>query len=136
LGDSAATLPQSNDDGVLHRVEPVYPEEARSRGIEGAVVADVFIDRDGKVVDVKTVSGDPLLAQAVSDAVKQWVFKPRSAPMETRVTLNFSLAALRGKLRNCMHRRSAAKFVAAQANSRFLDFARSSASQMILLRSE
>jgi len=91
VGDSAATLPQSNDDGVLHRVEPVYPEEARSRGIEGAVVADVFIDRDGKVVDVKTVSGDPLLAQAVSDAVKQWVFKPRSAPMETRVTLNFRL---------------------------------------------
>lgn len=86
---NAAALPE--DDGVVHRVEPAYPEEAREQGIEGAVVADVFIDRDGKVVDVKTVSGAPVLAQAVSDAVKQWTFRPRGAPMETRVTLNFRL---------------------------------------------
>jgi TonB family protein len=88
---SGASLPASSDDGVLHRVEPVYPEAARAQGIEGAVVADVFIDQEGKVVDVKTVSGAPVLAQAVSDAVKQWVFKPRGVPMETRVTLNFRL---------------------------------------------
>jgi TonB family protein len=88
---SGAALPASGDDSVLQRVEPVYPEEARAQGIEGAVVADVFIDRDGKVVDVKTVSGVPVLAQAVSDAVKQWVFKPRGEAMETRVTLNFRL---------------------------------------------
>jgi TonB family protein len=88
---SSGPLPASSDDNVLHRVEPVYPEEARAQGIEGAVVADVFIDREGKVVDVKTVSGAPVLAQAVSDAVKQWVFKPRGEAMETRVTLNFRL---------------------------------------------
>lgn len=87
----AAVLPDPAAGDVLRRVEPDYPEEARAQGIEGAVVADVFIDRDGKVVDVKTVSGAPVLAQAVSDAVKQWVFKPRGEAMETRVTLNFRL---------------------------------------------
>jgi TonB family protein len=87
----AAVLPDSAVGDVLHRVEPDYPEEARAQGIEGAVVADVFIDQEGKVVDVKTVSGAPVLAQAVSDAVKQWVFKPRGEAMETRVTLNFRL---------------------------------------------
>jgi TonB family protein len=81
---------------ILHRIEPVYPEEARQKQIEGAVVVDVNIDRDGKVLEVKTVSGSPLLADAVSDAVKQWIFKPHSVsghlvPMQTRITLNFRL---------------------------------------------
>jgi TonB family protein len=84
------------ENGILHRVEPVYPEEARQKAIEGSVVVDVNIDRDGKVLEVKTVSGSPLLAQAVTDAVKQWVFKPHSVsghlvPMQTRITLNFRL---------------------------------------------
>jgi TonB family protein len=77
-------------------VEPEYPEEARQKGIEGAVVVDVDIDRDGKVLEVKTVSGSPVLAEAVMDAVKLWVFKPHSVgghpvQMETRITLNFRL---------------------------------------------
>jgi len=91
VGGAPLPAPASSDDSILHRVEPVYPEEARAQGIEGAVVADIFIDRDGNVVDVKTVSGTPVLAQAVSDAVRQWAFKPRGEPMETRVTLNFRL---------------------------------------------
>ena len=87
------------ENGILHRVEPVYPEEARQKAIEGSVVVDVNIDRDGKVLEVKTVSGSPLLAQAVTDAVKQWVFKPHSVsghlvPMQTRITLNFRLPHL------------------------------------------
>jgi TonB family protein len=81
---------------LLHRVEPEYPEAARQQRIQGAVVVDVHIGRDGAVQDVQTISGPPLLAQASLDAVKQWRFKPRSVngrptEMQTRITLNFRL---------------------------------------------
>ena len=56
----------------------------------------VRVGDDGAVRDVQFVSGPAELAQASTDAVKQWRFKPHSvdghpAEMETRVTLNFRL---------------------------------------------
>ena len=95
--DRAAGVPAASaEDGILHRVEPEYPEEARQKGIEGPVVVDLDIGRDGRVLEAKVVSGPPLLTQAVIDAVKQWVFKPHSVngelvPMQTRITLTFRL---------------------------------------------
>jgi TonB family protein len=85
-----------SEEGVLRRVEPEYPEEARQKRIEGPMVVDVYIDKDGRVLEVKIVSGPPLLAQAVRDAVKQWIFKPHNVnghpvQMQRRITLNFRL---------------------------------------------
>ena len=83
--------------GVLvHRVEPVYPDDARQQRIQGAVVLSVHIDEDGTVQEVQVVSGPPELARASIDAVKQWRFKPHlvdrhPTPMQTRITLNFRL---------------------------------------------
>ncbi len=79
---------------LLHRVEPVYPDDARQQKIQGPVVLDVHIGEDGTVQDVQVVSGPPELAQASIDAVKQWRFKPHlvdrhATPMQTRITLNF-----------------------------------------------
>lgn len=84
------------EDGLALRVEPDYPEEARRQRIQGAVVLDVHIRRDGSVQEVRVVEGPALLARAAIDAVKQWRFKTRSAnghlvEMQTRVTLNFRL---------------------------------------------
>ncbi len=84
------------EGSLLHRVEPTYPEDALRQKIQGPVVLEVHIGRDGAVQDVQVVSGPPELAQASTDAVKQWRFTPlqvnRSAvPMQTRITLNFSL---------------------------------------------
>lgn len=81
---------------LLYRVEPEYPEEARRKGIEGAVVLGVHIGGDGAVQSVQLVSGSPELAPPSIDAVKQWRFQPRRVngrptPMQTRVTLNFKL---------------------------------------------
>jgi TonB family protein len=81
---------------VLHRVEPDYPEKARQMQLQGPVVLDVRINQDGGVQEMNLVSGQPLLAQAAKDAVKQWRFKPRTvngraATMQTRITLNFRL---------------------------------------------
>jgi TonB family protein len=81
---------------LIRRVEPNYPEEALLQRIQGPVVLDVRIAPDGAVQDLKLVSGPPLLAQAATDAVMQWKFKPkavkgRPVEMQTRVTLNFRL---------------------------------------------
>ncbi len=81
---------------LLHRVEPEYPEAAREQKIQGAVVLEIQIGADGSVEGVEVVSGPPLLAQASTEAVKQWKFKPRvvngrAAEMQTRVTFDFRL---------------------------------------------
>jgi TonB family protein len=81
---------------LLHRVEPEYPEAARQQNIQGAVVLELHIGTNGSVEDVAVVSGPPILAQASSDAAKQWKFKPRvvngsPVEMQTRVTFDFRL---------------------------------------------
>ncbi len=88
--------PEAAAGSLLHREEPVYPEAARQQGIQGAVVLDVRIGRDGGIQDVKVVTGQSLLADAATAAVKQWRFRPRvqsgkPVEMQTRVTLNFRL---------------------------------------------
>lgn len=88
--------PAAVEDRLVKRVEPEYPEQARQQKIQGSVVLDVRIAADGTVQDVQVVSGAAPLAQASTDAVKQWRFKPqvvngRAVEMETRVTLNFRL---------------------------------------------
>jgi TonB family protein len=88
--------PAAAEDGLLHRVEPEYPEDALQQKVQGAVVLEVQIGQDGGVEDAHVVSGPPQLAKASTDAVKQWRFQPRLVngrpePMQTRVTLNFKL---------------------------------------------
>ncbi|MGA7926511.1 MAG: TonB family protein [Candidatus Sulfotelmatobacter sp.] len=88
--------PEVAEGSLLQRVEPEYPEEARQQRIQGAVVLEVRIGRDGAIERVKLLSGQPLLANAAIAAVKQWRFKPRLVKgqpvgMQTRVTLNFRM---------------------------------------------
>jgi TonB family protein len=82
----------------IHRVDPEYPEEARAQRIQGAVVLDVQVLNDGTVGNIKTVSGNPLLAEAAMKAVKQWQYQPHAAEAgtagsQTQVTVKFSLPA-------------------------------------------
>jgi TonB family protein len=92
-----ALSPAAAENSLIHRVEPDYPEEARNRQLQGAVVLDIHIGQDGTVQETKVVSGEPLLADAAMAAVRQWRFQPRSVDgepveMQTRVTLNFRLS--------------------------------------------
>jgi TonB family protein len=80
---------------LVHRVEPDYPEEARRQGIQGTVVLDVHIGKDGAVDYVGLVSGQAVLAYAATSAVMQWRFKPhyvdgREVATRTRITLQFT----------------------------------------------
>jgi TonB family protein len=61
---------------LVHSVVPQYPDIARSANIQGTVVIDTVIDKLGRVVNMKVVSGPVLLRQAALDALKQWRYEP------------------------------------------------------------
>jgi protein TonB len=79
-------------------VEPVYPPAARQKRIQGVVVLETTIGKDGQVVDARVLRGIPYLSQAALDAAAQWAFDPNplfgSGDQPTRteeVILNFKL---------------------------------------------
>jgi TonB family protein len=81
---------------LIHRVEPVYPPEARAQQIQGAVTLDVQIGGEGTVHNIDVVEGNPVLADAAVQAVRQWRYRPysvdgRPVEMQTRVTIRFTL---------------------------------------------
>lgn len=82
---------------VLHEVKPDYTEEARRRGIEGDVVLEIVVRRDGSVGDVRLLQGlGSGLDQRATDAVRQWRFSPArrlGAPVDVvvEVAVEFKL---------------------------------------------
>ena len=82
---------------VVHRVEPLYPEEARKARVAGIVIVESIIDEEGNVVDARVLKPLPFgLDQSALDAVKQWKFRAGTLdgkPVKTifNLTLNFKL---------------------------------------------
>lgn len=75
---------------VVHRVEPVYPGEARRTGIQGKVVVAATIETTGEVSDARAVSGHRLLNQAAIDAMKKWRFSNTyDGPVTLEITFEF-----------------------------------------------
>lgn len=91
----AATLaPDVADTYLLRRVEPEYPEAAKSAQALGPVILEILVDKQGLVRQANLISGDQLLIPAAVAAVGQWKYQPYSPdgnPQEflTRVTVNF-----------------------------------------------
>jgi TonB family protein len=81
---------------LIKKVQPVYPKNALTMHVEGAVELMATISTSGSITAVKVVSGEPVLTKAASDAVKQWKYKPyllNGEPVEiqTQITVNFKL---------------------------------------------
>jgi TonB family protein len=79
-----------------HRVEPLYPAEAKRLRIEGPVVLRAAIDEEGKIKSLRLVNGSPILAQAAIAAVRQWRYQPselnhRVTASTTDITIVFHL---------------------------------------------
>jgi protein TonB len=78
--------------GLIKKVEPQYPPIARAARIQGTVVVDAVIRRDGSVSDVKVLkSSNQVFEQACLDAVRQWRFTPGPQDVILTVTVNFTL---------------------------------------------
>jgi periplasmic protein TonB len=81
---------------LVETVLPKYPEEALRAGMQGAVVLQAWIGRDGNVLDLKLIRGSFVLGQAAYQAVKHWRFQPyirngRALEAQTYITVNFKL---------------------------------------------
>ena len=61
---------------AITKVKPDYPDIAREAGVDGVVLVQALVGKDGKVKDVRVVKPIPMLNDAAIAAVKQWVFKP------------------------------------------------------------
>jgi periplasmic protein TonB len=61
---------------IISQVTPEYPVLAKQAGIQGEVIISAVIDSAGKVVDMKVVSGPPLLFASAMKALAQWKFEP------------------------------------------------------------
>jgi TonB family protein len=79
---------------ATHRVLPDYPADARNAGIQGVVVLQAVIGRDGRVLAVRPLSGPSQLWDAAQDAVRWWQFQPyemngKKVEVETLIALEF-----------------------------------------------
>jgi protein TonB len=75
-------------------VSPTYPEEAKENHIQGDVMLQATIDTEGKVAELKVVTGHPILADAAVKAVKQWRYRPyildgQPVSVDTTVRIQF-----------------------------------------------
>lgn len=77
----------------IAKVEPEYPREAVKKELEGTVIADLDIDANGNVTDVRIVSAKPLRVfdAATKAALMQWKFKPAPEKWVGEVELDFKL---------------------------------------------
>lgn len=88
--------------GVMHgllvtKVNPGYPPDAQDQRIQGVVLLNATIDKEGNISRIELISGHPLLAPAAIDAVKQWKYRPyllNGVPVEveTQIQVNFTLS--------------------------------------------
>jgi protein TonB len=84
------------EEHLLNRIEPDYPEYARTERLQGTVILNIDVGKDGTVHSLSRVDGDSQLALLAAKAVRQWKFAPlirNGAPVsfESPVTLSFAL---------------------------------------------
>ncbi len=90
-------LSHISEGDLVRKVLPAYPPLARSARIQGTVVLQAMIGKQGTIEDLRLVSGHPMLATAAIEAVRQWRYRPyilngQPVEVETQITVNFSLA--------------------------------------------
>jgi len=82
---------------IEHKAMPQYPDEALAKGIQGDVIFKIDVDETGKIVLAVPVEGDPLLAAASMEAMRDFRFRPyllNGTPVgivETQLGYHFSL---------------------------------------------
>ena len=82
---------------LIKKVQPAYPPLARQARIQGQVILQAEISKDGTIENLRLISGHPMLAPAAIEAVKQWRYKPymlngEPVAVETTVMVNFTLS--------------------------------------------
>ena len=77
---------------LVSQTRPVYPPEAKAKGIEGTVRLNVTVNTKGEVTNVEVLSGPELLREATVEAVRQWRYQPYEYEVIGTVHANFVLS--------------------------------------------
>jgi TonB family protein len=76
---------------LLNKVIPAYPPDAKKARIQGTVVLEALIGKDGNIENLRVLSGPNQLQQSSLDAVRFWTYKPyllNGDPIEVKTTVN------------------------------------------------
>ena len=81
---------------LVRQMKPEYPALARQARIEGAVMLQATIGKDGTVQNLRVISGHPMLTAAAIAAAKQWLYRPyylngEPVEVETQINVIFTL---------------------------------------------
>jgi len=86
----AATM----ENNLISSRVPIFPEAAKANGVEGRVVLQAIVNKDGTVGHLHVVSGDPALRRAATEAVSTWRYRPylvngQPAEVSTTISVDF-----------------------------------------------
>ncbi len=81
---------------LIQKVEPAYPQIARQARISGTVRLEAIVAADGRIRELKVISGHPLLIASAIDAVRQWRYQPTllndiAVEVHTHIDVNYTL---------------------------------------------
>jgi protein TonB len=90
------SISHMSEGDLVHKVLPTYPPLARAARLQGQVVLQAVISKQGAIENLRVLAGHPMLVPAAIEAVRQWRYRPyilNSEPVEveTQITVNFSL---------------------------------------------
>ncbi len=82
---------------LTNRVAPAYPAQQPGEPVEGKVVLEAIIAADGRIKELRVLSGHPALVAATVAAVQQWRYQPtlldgEPAEVITTISVLFRLA--------------------------------------------
>jgi len=85
-----------SEGDLIRKVQPAYPALARSARVQGIVVLQAMISKQGTIENLRILTGHPMLAPAAIEAVRQWRYRPyilngEPVEVETQITVNFAL---------------------------------------------
>ena len=78
---------------ATQKVNPSYPQTAKTAHITGLVTVYVEVDENGSVKSVHSTNGPPMLRQAAEEAARRWKFKPtviEGQPVRVLGYINFN----------------------------------------------
>ncbi len=85
-----------NPGMLIKQVQPIYPAIAKQTHTEGKVLLVAVIDTQGRIENLRALSGHPFLIPAAINAVQQWRYRPyilngQPVEVETQITVVFTL---------------------------------------------
>ncbi len=78
---------------AIEKPQPEYPLMARQAGVTGAVVVEVIVSEQGRIISARAISGHPLLRDAAVQAARGWIFQPtelEGVPVKVIGTITFN----------------------------------------------